>query len=80
MSHHKAVMLTDPDNQQLVNMHPYVEEFKLNHPVATCFPMKFKVTMSVKMPFLTNKSALTCGELLVLPYDGGADEIFSMPP
>ena len=75
-----AVMLTDRDNQQLVNMHPYVEEFKLNNPTETYFTMKFKVTISVKMPFLTNKSELKCGELLVLPYDGGTAEIFTVPP
>ena len=44
------------------------------------FPMKFKVNMLVKMPFLTNKADLVRGELLVLPYDGGCEEIFSVPP
>ena len=35
VAHFWSVMLTDRDNQQFVNMHPYVDEFKLPHPTPT---------------------------------------------
>ena len=40
-----AVMLTDRDDQQLVNMNPYQEEFRLNHPTPVMFAMKFNVNI-----------------------------------
>ena len=75
-----AVMLTDRNNAKLVNMHPYVEEYKLPSPVADVFPMKFHVNIKITLPFLTNKESLVPGELLVLPFDGGCNQIFSAPP
>ena len=73
-------MLTDRDNQQLMNMHPYVEDFRLDHPTGEHFNMTSRVKMKIRLPFLTNKTALVPGELLVLPFKGGCNEIFSVPP
>ena len=75
-----AVMLSDRDNANLVNMHPCIGDYKIPSPVGKTYPLSFDVNMSVKLPFLTNKTALSSGELLVLPFDGGCNEIFSVPP
>ena len=75
-----VVMLTDRDNQQLVNMHPYQDEYRAPHPVANCFNFKFSAAIKITLPFLTNNNDLQVGDLLVLPFDGGCDEIFSVPP
>ena len=80
VSHFWAVMLTDRDNADLVNMHPYIDEYKLPAPIATHFPMPFNVKVAVTLPFLTNKKDLSPGELLMLPYDGGCNELMSVPP
>ena len=73
-------MLTGRDNGNLVNMHPYVEHYKMPSPVGTTFPLAFNVNMVVTLPFLSNRTALGPGELLMLPFDGGCAEIFSVPP
>ena len=75
-----AVMLTDRDASELVNMHSHVDDFRLPHPVAKIYPMNFPVNMSVRMPFLTNDLAVKAGALLVLPFDGGLEEIFTSSP
>ena len=74
-----AVMLTDRDNQQLVNMHPYQDEYQMPHPVAKCFSMNFSAAMKITLPFVTNNKDLQVGDLLVLPFDGDFDEIFWVP-
>ena len=40
-------MLTDRDNQQLVNMIPYADEYAVPHPVAKCFTMTFSAAMKI---------------------------------
>ena len=75
-----AVLLTDRDNQDLVNMMPHQEAYKLLHLVATLSSLKHPANMKVSVPFLTNSVDLVPGQLLVLPFDGGCDYIFSKPP
>ena len=75
-----AVMLTGRDQGHAVNMHPYIENYKLPSPIANTFPLVFNVNLVVTLPFLSNRTALRPGELLMLPYDGGCVEIFSVPP
>ena len=76
-----AVMLAEPDTFLGVNMHSYMEEYKLSPPTPTMFgALKFNVDIVVKIPFLTNNVALEPGSLLVLPHDGGAEEIVTRPP
>ena len=50
-----AVMLSSRDAGNIVNMHPYMEDYKMPHPVSSMHGnVKFGVTLHVKMPFLTN--------------------------
>ena len=42
--------------------------------------MNFSAAMKISMPFLTNNKDLQVGDLLVLPFDGGCEEVFSVPP
>ena len=70
-----------PDTFLGVNMHSYMEEYTLSPPTPTMFgALKFNVNMVVKILFLTNTVALEPGSLLVLPHDGGAEEIVTRPP
>ena len=75
-----AGLLTDRENQDLVNMMPHQEAYKLLHPVATLFTLKYPVNMKVSVPFLAHSVDLVPGQLLVLPFDGGCANIFSAPP
>ena len=60
----------------MVNMLPYMEEYAIPHAVAKhhC-ALKLASTLSVEMPFLSNKRDLVVGELLALPFDGGLSSI-----
>ena len=73
-------MLTDRDNQQLVDMIPYADEYAIPHPVAKCFTMTFSAAMKITMLSLTSNKNLQVGDILVLPFEGGCDEMFSVPP
>ena len=42
-----AVMLTDRDNQQLVNMRPFQDEFTAIAPVVKCYNMPFGASMKI---------------------------------
>ena len=75
-----AVILTDRDNQQLVNMRPYQDEYTMIAPVAKCYNMNFMAGMKIHLTFLTNMRDIQAGELLVLPFDGGCPEVFPVPP
>ena len=46
-----AVMLTDRDNQQLVNMHPHTDEYKVPRPEVKCFNFKFSCSIKVTLHF-----------------------------
>ena len=71
-----SAMLAGREQTHIVNMIPYMEEYIFSYPVAKHHgELKFGSTMSVKMPFLTNKNDLAPGDLLVLPFDGGLAEI-----
>ena len=71
-----TVMLADRDHAQMVNMIPYMEEYKFAYPVAKHYgEVKHASTMHLKLPFLTNKTDLVPGNLLVLPFDAGMSEI-----
>ena len=71
-----AVMLVGRDTAQMVNMIPYMEEYNLPPLVATNHgEVKLASTMTLKLPFMTNKSELAPGDLLVMPFDGGLSEI-----
>ena len=75
-----AVLLTDRDNQELVNMIPYTVDFRLPHPESRSFGVRYTCVLDATMHFLTNKSDLNPGDLLVLPFDGGCTSIFSESP
>jgi len=75
-----AVMLTDRDNADMVNMHPYIDKYKFPTPTAEVAEIACHVKLKVQLPFLVNQRDLLPGELLVLPYDGGCPEIMSTPP
>jgi len=71
-----AVMLAGRDTAKMVNLIPYMEEYKFPHAVAKNYgEVKTGSTMSLKLPFMTNKSELVLGDLLVMPFDGGLSEI-----
>ena len=83
MSPFWAVMIGGRDTPQMVNMTAYMEEYKIPHPVAKNYgEMKMSSSLTVRLPFLTNKNDVAAGELLVLPCDGGLAEICfeSFPP
>ena len=67
-------------NDGQANMYPFSEHYKLPCPTASTFPILFNVNLVVTLPFLANRTALSAGELLMLPYDGGCVEIYSVPP
>ena len=73
-------MLTDRDNQQLVKMHPYTDEYNVPRPEAKRFNFKSSCSIEVTLPFLKNNKGLQAGDLLVLPFDGGCTEISSASP
>ena len=78
-----AVMLVGRDTSKMVNMLPYLEEYKCPHAVAEMYgEVKTGSAMTLKLPFLTNKCDLAPGDLLVMPFDGGLSEIFyaAFPP
>ena len=78
-----AVMLADRDTAALVNIMPYMEEYKWQHPLAlTHGQPQYGALFKLKLPFLTNKKDLAPGDLLVLPYDGGMSEMLcdKFPP
>ena len=71
-----TVLLSDRNTSGLVNMAPYLEEWKLGNPTPSLWVHgRFGLTLTVKLPFLTNSQAIEEGALLVLPYDGGLTEI-----
>ena len=76
-------MLAGRDTVDMVNMIPHMEEYKFMHPVAKHHgEVKSGSTLTVKLPFLTNKADLAAGDLLVVPYDGGLREFCTdtLPP
>ena len=75
-----AVMLTDRDNADKVNMHPYVDRHTFPTPNASVADLVSHVKLTVQLPFLGNQRDLVAGELLVLPFDAGCPEIMSVPP
>ena len=78
-----AVMLADCDTTKLVNMNAHIEEYACSAPIAKHHgDVKTGFSMSVKIPFLTNKIDLAAGSLLVLPFDADIDEIIKkeFPP
>ena len=71
-----AVMLAGRDQSHMVNMIPYMEEYRVVHPTPKHHgEVKPGWTMSVKLPFLTNSKELAEGDLLVVPFDGGMGEL-----
>ena len=74
-----AVMLTGRNDGQ-ANMYPFSEHYKLPCPTASTFPIAFNVNLVVTVTFLANRTAISKGDLLMLPYDGGCAEICSVPP
>ena len=75
-----AVLATDRDRSELVNMIPYADSLKVREPLHDTFQLNYQASMVIKMTFLTNKSDIEAGRLLVMPFDGGCDQIFSTPP
>ena len=75
-----AVMMTDRDNQDLVNMQPFQDQFQMMAPVVKMYEMPFNTGMKIDLTFLTNSRDIAVGELLVLPFDGGSRDVFSRPP
>ena len=72
-----AVMLAGRDTKNMVNMIPHNEEYKLPHPIPKKMgEVRHQSTVTLTMPFLTNKIELKDGDLLVLPFDGDIAEIF----
>ena len=47
-----AVMLTDRDNQDMVNMMPYTDEFDMSQPTPKYFPITFSCNLKVTLSFL----------------------------
>ena len=74
-----AVMLTGRNDGQ-ANMYPISEHYKLPCPTASTSHIAYKSNLAMTVTFLANKTALSKGELLMLPYDGGCAEICSVPP
>ena len=71
-----AVMLAGRDQTDMVNMVPYIEEYKFHHPTAKVHgDTKPGSSIKLRLPFITNKRKLEVDELLVLPYDGGVKEM-----
>ena len=64
----------------MVNMIPYTDEHTLPHPVGKIYNVGFTFGLKVTHTFVTNSKELHAGDLLVLPYDGGTAQIFSVPP
>ena len=75
-----AVMLTDRDNQHMVNMIPYTDEITVPRLVSKSYRLNFMSSMKANCTFLSNAKDLAAGDLLVLPYDGGCDEVFLDSP
>ena len=76
-------MLADCDTTKLVNMSAHMEEYTCAAPLANIHgEVKTGFSMSVNIPFLTNKIELVAGSLLVLPFDGCIEEIIKkeFPP
>ena len=72
-----TVLLSDRNTGGLVNMAPFLEEWKLGNPTPTlCTHGKFGVALTVKLPHFTNSREIEEGALLALPYDGGLTEIY----
>ena len=71
-----TVLLSDRNTSGLVNMSPYLEEWKLGTPTPTMYVhSQFGLSLTVQLPFYTNMRDIQEGELLVLPFDGGLPEI-----
>ena len=71
-----TVLLSDRNTTGLVNIFPDLEEWKLGNPTPSLWVHgQFGLSLSVKMPFYTNRREIEEGELLVLPFDGGLPEI-----
>ena len=69
-----ALMLAKKSEQ--VNMKPYMETYRYNPPVPKYHgDAKQGGTMSLQVPFFTNTRDLKVGDLLIVPYDGGLQEI-----
>jgi len=61
-----AVMMTDRDNQDLVNMQPFQDQFQMMAPVVKMYEMPFNTGMEIDLTFLTNCRDIALGNLLVL--------------
>ena len=75
-----ALLMTDRDKDDLVNTLPCTDENTLPHPVGKHYNVGFACGLKVIHTFVTNSKELHAGDLLVLPYDGGTAQIFSVPP
>ena len=66
-----AVMLVGRDTSKMVNMLPYMEDYKCPQAVSKLYgEVKTGWAVTLKLPFLTNKCDLYLGDLLVMPFDG----------
>ena len=72
-----AVMLAGRDSSNVANMRPHIEEYTLAQPVAKHYgKVPSQAKHHVTLPMLSNTRDLAPGELLVLPFDGGMDELY----
>ena len=71
-----AVMLAGRSDDDMVNMVPCLEEYKFPAPNGKEHgDVKCAEFLKLNIPFLTNTRQLKSGELLVLPFDGGLQQI-----
>ena len=69
-------MLASRDASSMVNMHPYMEEYRFQAPKPAYYGTVIGgAYLSVRLPFFTNLTRLAEGDLLVLPYDGGVSQV-----
>ena len=73
-----GLMLAGRSSRDLVNMKPMTQVFMLPQPLLPNYNMRvagFVFTLKLQLTYLTNTKQVQAGDLLVLPFDGGCDDI-----
>ena len=73
-------ILTGRDDGNSANVNPYVADYSMPSPISKTYSLSCNVNITVTLPFLSNKTDLAVGELLMLPFDGGCADMYSSPP